>query len=71
MIKCEGGKVILDGEWKQIMTEYLCLSKKIIECSDKIYSGGFNPTIPQLMQNLEKKIVILCKICRAMVIKFN
>ena len=43
MIKCEGGKVILDGEWKQIMTEYLCLSKKIIECSDKIYSGGFNP----------------------------
>lgn len=55
MIKCEGGKVILDGEWKQIMTEYLCLSKKIIECSDKIYSGGFNPTIPLLMQNLEKK----------------
>lgn len=55
MIKCEGGEVILDGEWKQIMTEYLCLSKKIIERSDKIYSGGLNPTIPQLMQNLEKK----------------
>lgn len=29
--------------------------KKIIERSDKIYSGGLNPTIPQLMQNLEKK----------------
>ena len=56
MIKCEGGEVILDGEWKQIMTEYLCLSKKIIEHSDKMNSGGFNPTIPQLMQNLEKKI---------------
>ena len=55
MIKCEGGEVILDGEWKQIMTEYLCLPKKIIEHSDKMYSGGFNPTIPQLMQNLEKK----------------
>lgn len=55
MIKCEGGEVILDGEWKQIITEYLCLSKKIIERSDKIYNGGLNPTIPQLMQNLEKK----------------
>lgn len=55
MIKCESGEVILDGEWKQIMTEYLCLSKKIIEHSDKIYNGGLNSTIPQLMQNLEKK----------------
>lgn len=29
--------------------------KKIIEHSDKIYNGGLNSTIPQLMQNLEKK----------------
>ncbi|MFR2010752.1 MAG: hypothetical protein ACLS49_04465 [Christensenellales bacterium] len=57
MIKCENNNVIIEGEWHQILTEYLNLSEEIIqmsEMSDKKYGGGLNPTIPLLMKTLEK-----------------
>lgn len=58
MIKCENEKVTIEGEWHQILTEYLNLSEKIIQMSDKKYGGGLsglNPTIPHLMKTFEKE----------------
>lgn len=55
MIKCENNNVIIEGEWHQILTEYLNLSEKIIQMSDKKYGGELNPTIPHLMKTFEKK----------------
>lgn len=54
MIKCENNNVIIEGEWHQILTEYLNLSEKIIQMSDKKYGGGLNPTIPLLMKTIKK-----------------
>lgn len=56
MIKCENNNVIIEGEWHQILTEYLNLSEKIIQMSDKKYGGELNPTIPHLMKTFEKKL---------------
>lgn len=53
MIKCENEKVTIEGDWKQIMSEYLIISEEIIKYSDKKYSGGLNSTIPLLMKTLE------------------